>query len=462
MSLAVLLACAAILACGTSSLRGGPPCRDDDGDGFRSLTCGGDDCDDTRADVHPGASEICLDGLDNDCDTVVDGPGIVGPRLVIFEHDSTGWGTAWRDPSVSLAWTGSEFAAAWQRPDPPDCTHLDEECTFELYVTRITPEGEEVGEEEVYGYAGSPDLVVPYSPHLTWTGSELLATWTMDSWSAHGGPHVSRFYAASMAPSVELLDVDYVEIPGDGIQSTEVAWTGSTLGIVHDLGYFAILGSDGTTVLDFTVLGTGESDVAWTGSEFAVAWSDLLVSIHLDLHLSRLDPGGAVLEDVLWREGASGLHQKVLASWTGSELGFVWTESSRDDGTWSMLFARLSPLGDAVSDHVPLLHVDYERSLVQVHDLAWTGSRFSLLYSTLEEEGGDFLYRYSVSRFDAAGRGFGPGAHILDVDMEIASPRPYFSDLAWTGSELGLAWTMPRPEGGRGHVTAFNRIGFCE
>jgi alpha-tubulin suppressor-like RCC1 family protein len=48
--------------------------RDDDGDDHDAI-CGiggemfGDDCDDTRASVHPGAPEICDGDLDDDCDT---------------------------------------------------------------------------------------------------------------------------------------------------------------------------------------------------------------------------------------------------------------------------------------------------------------------------------------------------------------------------------------------------------
>lgn len=41
--------------------------RDADGDGHGARTCGGDDCDDHNADVHPGAVEAC-DARDNDCD----------------------------------------------------------------------------------------------------------------------------------------------------------------------------------------------------------------------------------------------------------------------------------------------------------------------------------------------------------------------------------------------------------
>jgi hypothetical protein len=44
---------------------------DCDGDGFQDVAAGGLDCDDSNAAINPGESEIC-DGLDNDCDTLFD------------------------------------------------------------------------------------------------------------------------------------------------------------------------------------------------------------------------------------------------------------------------------------------------------------------------------------------------------------------------------------------------------
>lgn len=54
------------------------PC-DDDEDGYQDPSCGGDDCDDQNALVHPGAEEVC-DGRDTDCDSHIPPDEVDGDR----------------------------------------------------------------------------------------------------------------------------------------------------------------------------------------------------------------------------------------------------------------------------------------------------------------------------------------------------------------------------------------------
>jgi len=64
------------VACTADSCTGSGTCvhvgTDADGDGYIAAGCGaGNDCNDSAAAVHPGATEVC-DGLDNNCNGVVD------------------------------------------------------------------------------------------------------------------------------------------------------------------------------------------------------------------------------------------------------------------------------------------------------------------------------------------------------------------------------------------------------
>ncbi len=63
---------------------------DVDGDGFVAVEAGGDDCDDADARVHPGAPERC-DGLDNDCNGLVDDDPVDAPTWY-RDADNDTWG----------------------------------------------------------------------------------------------------------------------------------------------------------------------------------------------------------------------------------------------------------------------------------------------------------------------------------------------------------------------------------
>jgi hypothetical protein len=67
----------------------GSTCGDGDGDGYNDAACGGNDCDDNNPNVNPGAAEDCGDGVDNDCDGLVDGAD--SECSPVCDIDGDGW-----------------------------------------------------------------------------------------------------------------------------------------------------------------------------------------------------------------------------------------------------------------------------------------------------------------------------------------------------------------------------------
>lgn len=66
-------------------------CLDNDEDGYGDPACGGDDCDDSNPGVNPGTAEVCTegDGVDDDCDGLIDGED---PDCICIDNDQDGFG----------------------------------------------------------------------------------------------------------------------------------------------------------------------------------------------------------------------------------------------------------------------------------------------------------------------------------------------------------------------------------
>ena len=106
-----------------------PPALDMDGDGVPA----GEDCDDSTRAIYPGSAERC-DGLDNDCNGVVD-DGAINPITAYADVDGDGYGgaeshTGCEIPSGFVVEEGDcDDTDAAVRPDAQElCDGLDNDC----------------------------------------------------------------------------------------------------------------------------------------------------------------------------------------------------------------------------------------------------------------------------------------------------------------------------------------------
>jgi hypothetical protein len=195
---------------------------DADGDGYlatgnreepnAAYGCG-NDCDDTRSDVHPGADELC-DGVDNDCDVAVDeGAGlfvpsttpvrVTGPEFeyglpggLAFDGERFGAtftgdknkargyfvplsraGTRLAEPQTvtkvnaassggALVWDGRRYLTAYQ--------DARQDQQYEVYFNILNAAGERLVEDVRLTDAGGFSL----DPALVWTGTESVVVWS--------------------------------------------------------------------------------------------------------------------------------------------------------------------------------------------------------------------------------------------------------------------------------------------
>ena len=104
------------VAGGTDPLR--PDNTDRDGDGHDDARFGGDDCDDGRADVYPGAAEVWYDGVDQGCDGGDDN-----------DQDGDGYAVSWQGGTDCDDTDGDAYPGSPEFNDgvDNDCNGLVEE-----------------------------------------------------------------------------------------------------------------------------------------------------------------------------------------------------------------------------------------------------------------------------------------------------------------------------------------------
>jgi hypothetical protein len=403
-----------------------PACPDRDGDGHRDQACGGDDCDDDDGMVHPGADEVCLDGVDQDCDTVVDGPLVIeAGHLVIPE-------TGWSPDRHELLWTGSEFGIVF----------LDSEEEVSLQLQRVSPLASPIdGPLHVADADALSDRL-----GAAWTGSEYAVVYTR-------GWEPSDLYMTRLDGEGHTIDTE-VRLTNDPHISANpsVAWTGSELGFAwmdtrvtgsscsmtscQVDAYFGRATPSGARIgedlrLSDETISSAQPGWAWSfwaGSEYRVAFWQ---------YLQRVSSTGTEIgtDARLPVDGFS------IYTWTGSQLGVLWYREDPDErGLFLTLVDDTGVVGPTI-DVVRDIRVNHLNTLV------WTGSEYAAAFE-MDMDPDPCLH---VALVD-------PIALTPRATIPVAGCMSHLSSrsLIWTGSELGVTWHEWR-EG-----VFLGRIGFCD
>ncbi len=408
------------------------PGGDDDSDTVLDEDCGGTDCDDDDGLAFPGATETCRDGVDQDCDTLIDGPIEVVTDVRVTNDTADSF-------RQDAAWSGSQYGIAWQ--DYRDGN-------YEVYFAIVDASGAKQGTDvRVTNNSGASWRV-----SIAWDGSQYGIAWDDNRNGAE------EIYFARVSAGGAKLSTD-IRVTNDGAQSIEasVAWTGSEFGIVWteqrdaDLEiYFArVTGAGVKQGADVRITSSaGESRLpsfTWAGSRFGAAWSDRRDGGFPEIYFGTFSPTGARTSPDLRITNEEADSWMPSVAWADGEYGIAWQD--RRDGNFEIYFARCSDVPTKLGSDVRITDAIQDS---EMPDIAWTGSQYGICWDDLRISNEE-IYFAIVS----------PAGVKASTDLRVTSATQYsvMPAIEWSGSEFGIAWEDNRDGN---FETYFTLIGLCD
>jgi len=507
---------------------------DEDSDGD-TWTVSEGDCDDTNADIHPGATELC-NSLDDDCDSETDetwpligdactfrptplcertGVWVCEPlhrgticegdhevraeRCNSFDDDCDGevdedWpllGVAceggFGECRASGVWEceplvgGSICSADIGTPSPELCDSLDNDCDRETdedwpelglacgtspcggsYI--CTTEGLYTICEEIPSTTEVCDGVDNDCDGETdETPAELACADTNDctedvcffglcqnvARDRDGDTYADDLCGGSDCDDLNPAAWEYIYdqrvLAGalySASNSPSLVWTGIELGVAWvdwryypTEIYFARVNSSLTEIGSDVRITTAaeQSDfptLVWTGSEYALAWSDWRSTITRDIYFTRIDSvGRKVIGDIQVTAAlnSTSSYEPSLV-WTGTEFGVVFTNGENGD----IYFARFAASGDEIGSELAIAADPAIQECCP--KMVWTGTAYGLVWNASVSGGQEVRF----SRFTSTGSPIG-GVTVVESLAEMGDPT--YPDLVWNGSIFSLVWT---------------------
>jgi hypothetical protein len=244
------------------------------------------------------------------------------------------------------AWNGREYGVAWYAFDRSE--------ELAMRFARVSASGERVGSDRLVRGGLLPTGVLD----LAWNGREYAAAW--NDFDLRSGQTTLKLQRIGEGGAVgEPLGVASERAFNGG---TAMAWDGKVFGLVWEDGILedepnalCFASASGTSVDVRRTALTQRTSVAvqpalaWGGRDYGLAWTDDAGGM-LGTYFARVTPRGTLAGAALRLSSAQGDALMPSVAWTGSEFAAAWTDTR--DGDAAIYFARVSREGHKVGADV--------------------------------------------------------------------------------------------------------------
>ncbi|HUT53750.1 MAG TPA: hypothetical protein VM658_10180 [bacterium] len=209
---------------------------------------------------------------------------------------------------------------------------------------------------------------------------------------------------------------------------------------------YAVIGSARRVTWDGG--GAGDPDLAWTGSEFGLAWEDPRDGLYYyEIYFTRLSAVGDTLGPDLRVVFSSydSLYPSLV--WTGSEFGVAWEQ----EGAWPAAYIYMARIAADGSGDLSFQRLGSSQTANHWPSLSWGETGFVAAW---EADYGSSNLEILTAQIAADGSTVG---NFRRITYDTSASR--YASLAWDGTYYGLAWNDNRNSNNEIYTTLLNPNG---